>query len=721
MKRFVLALALSSLLIAQQPPPAAAPAATYGGLTMQNASLVEVIDLLAKQLKMNYILDPAVRGSITLNTYGELKEIDPKQLLDTILRITGHGMVKTGEIWRIVPVNKLERLPLSRTVDGRVFADNDTPVLNLVFLKYVSSDDMVQLLKVFTGEGASLYSYPAANLLIILDSARSMRRTMEMLALFDNDEFTNRRVRLFEVENGKPSDIAKELESIFKAIALNEKQVPIKFTPLDRINTIIAVASNPSAFDQVERFLKKLDIEPQQTAGSTDVYVYRVRYARAELVAFALSQLYGIGQPVGLGLGMSGANFFGANAFTGFGGGGMGGGFGGGFGQFGGMGGGFGGGFGQFGGMGGGFGQFGGMGGGFGQFGGLGGGFGQFGGLGGLSTGLNPTGGVARDATGQALGAAGAAGQQQAAGPRIVPNPFDNTLLIQATPQEYQSILKVMKDLDVPPRQVLIEAQLYEVSLTGAFSMGVQAYLNRVGTGGGLTAPPASLTRPIQGRTLTADGAAGLLLTGGALVGRTRELLGLVQMAESQNKARAVQTPSVVATDSIPATIVVGDDIPTPTGTLVGGGVGNQVATAIQTRNAGVTLNIVARVNPSGVVTLMINQEFSTPTSSPSGAAAGPSFARRTIQTQVTVQDGDTIALGGVITDNQTFSRAGVPWLSRLPVVGGAFGTTGRSRGRIELVAFITPRVIYDTTELLDATEEIKSKFKRVNKIFRDQ
>ncbi len=107
-----------------------------GTLNLQNASLTEVIDVLARQLKLNYILDPRVKGGVTINTYGETKDLDSKNLLDLILRINGAAMVKSGDIWRIVPLADVLRLPLKPEMKMENIEDTDAPMLNLVFLKY---------------------------------------------------------------------------------------------------------------------------------------------------------------------------------------------------------------------------------------------------------------------------------------------------------------------------------------------------------------------------------------------------------------------------------------------------------------------------------------------------------------------------------------------------------------------------------------------------------
>jgi len=295
-------------------------------------------------------------------------------------------------------------------------------------------------------------------------------------------------------------------------------------------------------------------------------------------------------------------------------------------------------------------------------------------------------------------------------GPRIIPNPFDNTILIQATPQQYQQILKLLRGIDVPPRQVLIDARIYEVSLTGAFASGVSVFLKQRG------AP--------QARELTGSLVDGFLrLSAGWIVDQSRELLASLQLAENESKAKVISSPSVIATDSIPASINVGVDVPVLTSqsvTPIQSGGNSLFANTIQSRSSGVSLNIRARVNPSGVVTLVINQEVSAPIAPPAGQIQSPSFSRRNVQTQVTLQDGDTIAIGGIINETNASSSAGIPVLHRLPIIGYAFGNKSLSRERTELVIFMTPRVIYDTNEVAEASEEIKSRMRRVSKLFRE-
>jgi general secretion pathway protein D len=311
------------------------------------------------------------------------------------------------------------------------------------------------------------------------------------------------------------------------------------------------------------------------------------------------------------------------------------------------------------------------------------------------------------DLTGKYLGNAPAA-DFTAGGhiPRVIANPLNNTLLIQASTQEYESILRLLKDLDVPPRQVLIEAKIYSVDLSHDFSSSVSAVLQQIS---GTT--PHTFLGSLTGAATNLQAA--------TLVGKSRELLGAVQLQESESRAKELSAPSVIATDSIPATITVGTSVPVLTAQAVTGAQqsgSSLFANSISQQSTGVTLNIVARVTPSGIVTMVIDQQVTAPTATDSSSIQSPSFDQKEVQTQLTVQDGDTIAIGGIIDEVNKYSTGGIPVLNRIPILGAAFGTRSYTKTRSELIIFITPHVIYDTNQMVDATDELKGRMKSLRK-----
>jgi general secretion pathway protein D len=680
---------------------------------MDNVSLIEVVDMLAKQLKIKYILDPRVKGSVTIHTYGQVKPVELMPLFQTILRVNGMTMVQVGDLWRILPANAVSSLPLEpmENVDPKTLPDDERMILNLIFLKYTTAKEMDALLGPFMGENATHQAYDPANLLLIEDNSRSMKRTMELIAMFDADTFANQRVRSYEIANSRPSDLAKDLEQVMKAYSVTDKS-GVRFLAVDRINTLIAVAPNPGIFEEVQKWIEKLDIKAKVTAGTSSLWVYPLKYQRAEILAMAIEALYS-GNTAALVMmsQMMNSNMYSAgmgNNGTGYGG--MGGyGMGGGMMATGGTGG--------FGlgvsGMGGGFGM---------NYGNMmnygnayagGSPFSMFG----NQSGAAGAPGAARDATGTYLAAgaqAGPAGSQHL--PHVVPNPFNNTLLIQGTEEEYAQIAEMLRQLDVAPRQVLIDAKIYEVDLDNEFAAGVTNTLSNLGT-------PKTGMQAIQS---AATSTAGLTLSAAAVVSSSKALLATLSASESRGYSRIISSPSIIATDGIAATMNVGSQVPVLTSQGVTSGVqsgGSSVfANTVSSQSSGVTLSITPRISSSGVVTMVVDQQVMTPQPPAASAAIqSPSFQNRSMATQLTIMDGDTVAIGGAILETHTQSSGGVPLLHRIPLIGAAFGSKSSSTQRTELIIFLTPRVIYDSTQLVDATDELKSSLKRVGRLMKDE
>lgn len=656
-----------------QQPTAPAPEIQSSGSSrvsfrnLREANLLEVVDLIANTLGMNYILDPGLRGgTVSINTYGELTTDDLFPLLETILRMHGAAAVKIGEFYRISPAADVPRLPISPTTDPDAkIPDDERMLLNVIRFSYTTAADIATVLEPFLGPGAVVQVVEQANLLLILDNSRNMRRTMELVGLFDTEEMTSQRMRLFPIENSLASSLASELSRVFAAFSFSESQAGIQFVPIERISSILVVTGNPSAFKEVEEWIEKLD-QPV-TVGGVQTFVYRVQYGLAGQLAQTLMMLY---SPIGFG-------------------------------------GGYGGGYGGYGG------------------GGFGGGFIQL--PTGMAPGLpmvaprpdalgipQPQAGVATDQTGELLGGApvDALSQAYANAIRIVPDELNNLILVQSTKQEWEIVHKTLQQLDFPPRQVLIDAKIYEVTLVGAFSAGVSAVLQNRGS-------------DTSSRKLTGgfDTGGNIGLSIGALVGNTRELAAILDASQSDGRTRILSAPSVIATDNIAASITVGTSVPTLSSQAVAAGAqqdGSSLFTnTVSNVQTGVTLSITPRVNASGIVTLQINQEVSAPLPV-SGAIQSPSIQRRNVTTQITMADGDTAAIGGIMSQTDIFGRSRVPVLGKIPFLGGLFGSTSSSKEKTELIILITPRVIYDENELVSMSEELKGRLRGVQRLMRN-
>ncbi|MCH7978823.1 MAG: type II secretion system secretin GspD [Acidobacteria bacterium] len=635
----------AALAVQQETPPAATPApqasqaspAVPIALHLENAELLQVIGIIAAELQMNYVVDPQVQGTVNINTLGQLYREDLFPLLQMILRINGATAVQTGNFFRIVPLQDVQRLPLEPLINPTA-ADlplDDRMVMNIVPLQYVSAADMTRILTPFLSAGGHLFSQEQGNILMITDSSRSMRRLLELVGLFDSEVFTGQRARLYPVTNSEAGRLAEELEDVFSAYALSGEAAVVRFVPIERINSILAVTSSPGLYPEVQKWIDRLD-QPFRESGIRN-FIYKVENAKAEDLATVLSQLHGsIPYPQA---GLAG-------------------------------------------------------------------------------TGAAPIPGTASLFQGGAMqpqltipgGNFPGMGFAALSHIRIVPDPVNNQLVIQATAQEYEQIRQTLRDLDIIPRQVMIEAKVYEVDLTGALSAGVSAFLqNR-----------SNAERKPLGSFATA-----LDVSVGTLIGKTRELLFFLNAAELRSQARVISAPSLLVSDNVTASISVGTEIPILTSrALVGGGQvgGTSLFTnTIQNRDTGILLNITPRINSSGLVNLQINQEVSAPIAPLEGGIQSPSIQKRSIQTQVVVQDGETIAIGGIIQETRTLSTNRIPLLGRIPYLGILFGSTSLSSQKTELIILVTPTVIRNSAEARRATTELRDKLKELQRILQEE
>ncbi len=292
---------------------------------------------------------------------------------------------------------------------------------------------------------------------------------------------------------------------------------------------------------------------------------------------------------------------------------------------------------------------------------------------------------------------------------RIISVPTSNMLLVQASPQAYEEIRRTIEELDVLPRQVLIDAQIIQVGLDNSLSLGLSAALQARGT-----ASPA--TTASFG---TGTGPPALVGQATTMVGNTREIVAFLNASENRSRIRTLSAPSVMVSDNKSAEFQVGAEIPVPTSssvTPVQNGGSNLFVQTIQLRPTGVLLSVTPQINDSGNVTLEISQEVSEAAVNTTSAVVAPVISKTSVRSNIVVQDGQTIVLSGFIRDNDEDSQSRLPLLGRIPVAGILFGNTRKVKGRNELIVLITPHVIRTHEDADQATSEMKAKLKEVQK-----
>jgi general secretion pathway protein D len=659
---------------APQVPPATPPPAAGGagvGFRLENADLLQFISLVAGQLKLNYVVDPAVKGAVTISTTGDLKTEDLLPILETVLKMNNATAIKSGNFYRIVPLAAAPRNPLgvSTSTNGAGLPEDERILMQIIPLKFVFAADMAKMLDPFLSEGGKVAVHEAGNTLILVDDSLNLKRLMEILQQFDNSSFAQQRVRLIPVRNNVASALVPELEAIFSTYALSNKATPLNFVPLDRINGILIAVADPAAFDEVEQWIARLD-QPAAPNG-IQTFVYKVQYSEAGRLVHLLNALRGrreagIGET---GVGTSGGAAGRDRELT------------------------------------------------------------SGRGAGGSASLQEQTLQPRSAETAGSLGAFGSAGGEGSAagsesGPRVITDPVSNSIIVQGTAQEYADIAKTLEKLDVLPRQVLIEARVYEVNLTGDLSFGLTYALQQRGTAAAAAAKNGGTGLQFSGGNNSSSGAGSLALSAGGVIGNTRELMAFLTASENRSRVRTLSAPTVLATDSTEARIQVGASVPVLTSQgLSSGAIAGSTSlftNTVSNVDTGIILTVTPRVTSTGLVSLTIHQDISNEV--PAAAGSGiqsPSFTKRSVSTHAVAQDGQTIALGGLISYNYNKSVNRIPLLGDIPWLGVLFGSTSYITQETELIVLLTPRIISTLPGAQDATRELRDKLKDLRREFK--
>ena len=296
----------------------------------------------------------------------------------------------------------------------------------------------------------------------------------------------------------------------------------------------------------------------------------------------------------------------------------------------------------------------------------------------------------------------------------VIADEPNNALVIVAQPQQYRMLKKVIKQLDVMPLQVLLEAKIISVDLTDKLEFGVgwefqEEKFNGPGTG---TVGAGIIKGAID--------AAGAAFTYGIVSDGLNIRANLNLLAKDQ-KLDVISSPSLMVLNNQEGSIMVGNSIPTrtseSTNTSGGGNLNNLIQTSpIENVDTGVSLVITPRVNANGIVIMDIKQSVNNVADSGTSGSNidSPTILKREIESSVAIVDGESVVLGGLMTETHTDNNNGIPVLKDIPLLGWLFGTQTKSIRKNELIVIITPRVIEDKYDARKITDEYKRKLSSI-------
>ncbi len=709
---------------------------------MENADLYDFINQISSTLNLTpLVIDPDVKGTVNLSS-GPISKDDILPLFNLILKNNNAALIRQNGTYQVVPISsalkrgveiiehlpstsaakpEMEKAPLPGSETGNRPADpnnqggllavfksmaaqnsqktNPIPTgkqtevskdnrlaTHVIRVEFVPVKDLIEPVKLFMTEGGVIMPYERLNMLILTDYEDSIGRIMQIVHMLDNNYLDPDLVELIKINNNASADVSDDLKKIF-GTGGKDATTGVSFISLDRLNALFVMASSKRALGEIKGWIKQLD---SASAKNIQTYVYEVQNSTASSIAMMLTALYGgdgsggssstSGTGAARGGGLSGnAGTQGSQGTFGSGTGGAGSspfssqssyqnnqsnGYG--------------------------SGSYGGFGGG-----GYGGG-GTFGAGRQLGPQLNPN----RSVTSQILRGGQLTGLQETV--RLVVDDINNSLIIQATSVDYAYLSETIKKMDVLPRQALIDARLFEVDLEDDKSYGLNSVLQAKGT-----ATSTLTTGSINSGSLTAQAY--------TPIGNAREFLATLTAVGTRTKVKTLEAPSVLALDGQTASIMVGSQIPYPAGSFtpsVGGS-----TTSVEYRDTGINLQVIPHISASGSVTLDLVQEVSAPGADVTiGGGTAPTFTVTSVSTTLTVKDGESVAIAGLIRDGDNTSRTGIPFLSQIPLLGSLFGQTTKSSHRNELIILITPHVIRTPDKYQEMTQEIKDSLRNVGK-----
>ncbi|MBD8897769.1 type II secretion system secretin GspD [Rhodanobacter sp. DHG33] len=690
-------------------PSAAGPNGVVYNFENQPVQAV-VKAILGDQLKLNYTIVPGVQGNISFSTS---EPVDAKQalpILETLLSWTNNALVERSGSYVVLPAKDAVGGNLVPSLGAA--APSGGLQARLFPLHYIAAAEMQKLIKPFARPDAVLLVDSARNVIVMSGTPEDLDNYQRTVSTFDVDWLRGMSVGVFNLQNADVDQLMPKLDEMFGSKGDTPLAGMVRFIPIKRTNALVVISTQPRYVDEVGDWISRID---QGGGNQPQLFVYNVRNMKASDLAKYLGQIYGSstgggsgGGEVGPGLssGTLGSSDNARGSASGMGST-----------------------AGSFGSSNTATGGLGGMnGGGFGGTSGALGGTGGIGSNGSMSNGM--TGGAA---SGSTFGTANAGSQDQQytsqdGSIHISSVDANNQLLVRARPSQWNEIETAIKRLDNVPLQVQIETRILEVDLTGQFQFGVQWYLqglaNSTPTGTGFNDNGATSIYPGAHRQIAlGQGTNGY---GGqpffySFLSSNGKFQVAINALEQNGNTKTLSAPSLVVLNNQVAHIEVGNQIPVNQTSIVAGlttGTGtNATANSVTYLPTGVILNVQPRVNPGGLVYLDIDQQVSS-TQGAANSQGNYTIAQREIGTQVAVQSGQTVLLGGLIQDERDNTDTGIPGLNRVPILGRLFGSTSHTRNRTELIVLITPRVIRDSEEARQITDDYQQGFESLKPLY---
>lgn len=640
--------------------------------------------ILGDLLKVNFTVDPKVTGTITVRTPTPVNTTQAVALLENALGQNGAALVQKDGAFSIVPT-EAGKTPAAALAVRSGGANAEVGYgSRAVSLKHVAAKEMAELIQQLQPD-AVVRIDNERNVLVLRGSGADFNALMETVRTFDVDWLANKSVGLFRIETMPAEVMNRSLAEILANENINGSIARVSV--LDANNALLVVAKSPQVLGSIRRWIQRLD---RPSASAFRLFTYEMRHARAAQVAPLIAG--GLGLPVVASAREAAAGRAGERNGGGLAGSGLessaGGGIGPGTGR---------------------------LTSGTGSTSTGGGGVtpGSSGGGGiGAGSGVSP-GRTARASSngpvdparallqqgGAGLPAAGGGGENPA---RIVVDDVSNKLLVYATAAQFDKVKEFLRTLDIPEKQVLVEATIIEVALTDELRYGAQYYIDRVING-----------TTLKGNLIPGSGGTSGLQAAGASLAVGLSSQAIIDTLNQVTRVNVVSSPNLMVVNNQSARLIVGDQVPVTRQTRTDtGSLGNAIVNSIDFRDTGIIFDVTPRVSASGNIMLDIIQEVSSVKRG--GQTLTPTISQRRLNSVVTAANNETVVLGGLFSTDLQSTNGGLPFLADVPVLGGVFGTQSRANNKTELLVLISAQIVNDRTDARNVTRQMKDRIEKL-------
>jgi general secretion pathway protein D len=677
-----------------QPPGGSGAVATPAGVefNFEGADIPTVAkSLLGDVLGLAFVVDQRVQGTVTLASAGPVARKDVLPIAESVFRMSNAAVVRDGTLLKIVP------LPEAAGAGGvRSGAGQPGYGVTVVPLRYTSAASIAKAAENFMSRPGAIRVDAARNLLLVQGTTTERQQALDMIGSFDVEWLRNQSVGVFPLKSTSPETMIQELDRIFQTGEGGAGQGAIQLQPISRMNAVMVVTKSQQTLERVTQWVRRLD---RSDAGGNALRSYRLRYGNAKQVAKILNDIF-IGRGGGgaaetpasqLAPGVASAqsrlDSLGAGTLQRSAGGatttssGT---------------------------------EQSGAGGASGRAGPMGQAFENF-------AGRQQQRGGEDEASLQGL-TSGSIGRGVFQNVRISADEGNNSIVIYSNQEDFRIIEQALHDLDRPPLQVSIDATVAEVTLTNDLQYGVQHFFTSAdahmaadkGSVGLLPAAPAQSSSSSSSSSVAQAVQTAFLqrvLPGfNLLLGPEAQPRVILSALSTLTDVKVLSSPSLVVVDNQPALLEVGNQIPvtTSSATLLTNP-NTPVVNTIDMRSTGVILKVLPRIHANGVVVLEIEQEISNVVN-PNQQTLTPTIAQRRIHSTVSVTSGQTVLLGGLISEEQDNNKAGIPGLNQIKYLGDIFGNTTKNRTRSEIIVFIRPQVIRNAIDAQGVAQEFRER-----------